>query len=232
MKLLFLIIILLNSCNNKDNNYFPLDKIKSWSYKIKIMPEIEKESVYKKINLSLKKQTIKNDHYSEEIFPIMREDGSVFYYQIKDDGIYRYGAKFLKNKDIKLSDEKRLVLPNTIQKGKTWDVESKTFLILKRYPYYDYRATTNFNITYTIISKNEIVDTPSGKFTNCILIRGVGKTNFIGDSEIGSIKIDITSEEWYAKNVGLVKSVRIEETDTDLFGTTKMIQLLEEYKKK
>ena len=48
---------------------------------------------------------------------------------------------------------------------------------------------------------------------------------------IGSIKIKISSKEWYAKNIGLVKMERIEETDTDLFGTTKMVQVLEKYKK-
>ena len=58
-----------------------------------------------------------------------------------------------------------------------------------------------------------------------------GETNFIGDSEIGSIKIKISSKEWYAKNIGLVKMERVEETDTDLFGTTKMVQILEKYKK-
>ena len=109
--------------------------------------------------------------------------------------------------------------------------QGKSYLILKRYPYYDYRATTNFMIDYEIISTNEIISTPTGKFRNCILIRGIGNTKFIGDSEIGSIDINILSEEWYAKGIGLIKSVRIEETDSDLFGTTKMTQVLEGYKK-
>ena len=55
------------------------------------------------------------------------------------------------------------------------------------------------------------------------------KTNFT-DREIGSIKIKILTNEWYAPNIGLIKSIRVEETDTDLFGTTKMVQVLDEYK--
>ena len=85
-------------------------------------------------------------------------------------------------------------------------------------------------INYEIISKNEIITTPIGKFHNCVLVRGIGNTKFIGDSEIGSIDINILSEEWYAKGVGLIKSVRVEKTDSDLFGTTKMTQVLEGYK--
>ena len=38
-----------------------------------------------------------------------------------------------------------------------------------------------------------------------ILIEGLGETNFIGDSEIGSIGIKIISKEWYSKKVGLIK---------------------------
>ena len=64
---------------------------------------------------------------------------------------------------------------------------------------------------------------------NCIQIKGLGETNFI-DREIGSIKIKILTNEWYAPNIGLIKSIRVEETDTDLFGTTKMVQVLDEYK--
>ena len=77
----------------------------------------------------------------------------------------------------------------------------------------------------------ETVSTPSGTFKDCILIIGNAETNFIGNNEIGSIGIKIYSKEWYSKAIGLIKMERIEETDTDLFGTTKMVQLLESYQK-
>ena len=35
----------------------------------------------------------------------------------------------------------------------------------------------------------------------------------------------------FIEKIGLIKMERIEETDTDLVGTTKMVQLLESYKK-
>ena len=164
----------------------------------------------------------------KKIFPILREDGTAFFYEITDQGVYRKGVKYLKNNKINL-DDGRIVLPSDIKVNKTWSNDSKTFLILRRYPYYDYKATTNFKIDYKIVSLKETVKTPSGIFKDCILIKGEGQTNFIGDSEIGSIGIKITSEEWYSKRVGLIKMVREEKTDTDLFGTTRMIQLLEDY---
>jgi hypothetical protein len=147
----------------------------------------------------------------------------------KNSGIFRYGFSFEKEREINRHKKERLVLPKNLETGTKWNVNSKTFLILKRYPYYDYRATTNFQINYEVISKNQTVTTPLGKFRDCLYLRGVGNTKFIGDSEIGSIDINIVSEEWYAKNVGLIKSIRTEKTNSDLFGTTKMVQTLESY---
>ena len=46
----------------------------------------------------------------------------------------------------------------------------------------------------------------------------------------GSIKIKIMTNDWYAPKVGLVKSIRWEETDTDLFGKSKMVQVLDDFK--
>ena len=224
----FLFLLFLISCSEKQSNYFPLDNINSWTYSVEIIPEVENRILYKKTNTAIGKKKIIIDNKEKKIFPILREDGTAFFYEITDQGIYRKGVKYLKNNKINLDDD-RIVLPSDIKVNKTWSNDSKTFLILRRYPYYDYKATTNFKIDYRILSLKETVKTPSGIFEDCILIKGEGQTNFIGDSEIGSIGIKITSEEWYSKRVGLIKMVREEKTDTDLFGTTRMIQLLEDY---
>lgn len=224
----FLFLLILISCSEKQSNYFPLDNINSWTYSVEIIPEVENRILYKKTNTAIGKKKIIIDNKEKKIFPILREDGTTFFYEITDQGVYRKGVKYLKNNKINL-DDGRIVLPSDIKVNKTWSNDSKTFLILRRYPYYDYKATTNFKIDYKIVSLKETVKTPSGIFKDCILIKGEGQTNFIGDSEIGSIGIKITSEEWYSKRVGLVKMVREEKTDTDLFGTTRMIQLLEDY---
>jgi len=224
----FLFLLILISCSEKQSNYFPLDNINSWTYSVEIIPEVENRILYKKTNTAIGEKKIIIDNKEKKIFPILREDGTTFFYEITDQGIYRKGVKYLKNNKINLDDD-RIVLPSDIKVNKTWSNDSKTFLILRRYPYYDYKATTNFKIDYRILSLKETVKTPSGIFEDCILIKGEGQTNFIGDSEIGSIGIKITSEEWYSKRVGLIKMVREEKTDTDLFGTTRMIQLLEDY---
>ena len=215
----------LYNCKDVSNSYFPLDDKKKWSYEVVITPEIDKPTVYKKINYSVGKTKVKDKIF----FPFLRENGSIYYYKKNKNGIFREGLSFDKDNAINFHKTERLVLPNQINIGDKWEVDSKTYLILKRYPYYDYRATTNFKINYEVISKNKLIKTPFGKFNNCIYIKGTGKTKFIGDSEIGAIEIKISSEEWYAKGIGLVKSKRIEETNSDLFGKTIMVQTLESF---
>ncbi len=226
-----LFLFLLVSCSEKQSDFFPLDKIQSWTYGVEIVPEVENKIFYKKTNNSIGKKKIKIGKNEKVVFPVLREDGTTFFYEVTEKGVIRQGVRYLKDKEINF-DDSRLVLPSSIKINKVWSNDSKTFLILRRYPYYDYKATTNFKINYKVMSLNETVKTPSGIFKDCLMIKGEGETNFIGDTEIGSIGIKITSEEWYSKKVGLVKMVREEKTDTDLFGTTKMIQLLENYKKR
>ena len=227
----FLVLILLiTSCTENSSQYFPLDKIKTWSYRVEIIPEVEDKALYKKIHLSMGEQRVSLNEEKKKLFPILRENGTTLYYEFLDDGVYRVGKKFFKEKKI-TSESKRMVLPFPLTLGKTWDVNSETYLILRKYPYYDYRATTNFKLNYKVASMKETVNTPSGTFKDCILIIGNAETNFIGNNEIGSIGIKIYSKEWYSKAIGLIKMERVEETDTDLFGTTKMVQLLESYQK-
>ena len=227
---LFILLFFFISCSENSSQYFPLDKVKSWSYSVEIIPEVENKAIYKKTNISIGEKKISINGVKKSLYPILREDGTTLYYEFDKGGIFRIGKKFLKQNKITL-ENKRMVLPTPISLDKSWFVDSETYLILRKYPYYDYRATTNFKLNYKVISMNESVSTPSGVFKDCILIEGKGETNFIGDSEIGSIGIKIFSKEWYSKKVGLVKMERIEQTDTDLFGTTKMTQILEGFRK-
>ena len=40
-------------------------------------------------------------------------------------------------------------------------------------------ATTDFEINYEVISKNQTISTPLGKFKECLYLKGTGNTKFI-----------------------------------------------------
>ncbi len=231
-RLFFLsVLIFVTACNEKEYNYFPLSNGKIWNYSIVINPGVEDKIVYKKTNFSLDKQIILGkERDKKQVYPILREDRSIYYYARNKDGITREGVQHRGNYPIKYEENKKYVLKFPLKLGTEWQSVSKTYLILRRYAYFDYRATTNFDLKFKIASLNESVKVPAGTFENCIKIVGNGETTFIGDREIGTIKILINTIDWYAPNIGLVKSIRKEETDSDLFGTSKMVQVLDDYK--
>ena len=46
----FLVLILfIVSCSENSSQYFPLDKVKTWSYSVEIIPEVENRALYKKL---------------------------------------------------------------------------------------------------------------------------------------------------------------------------------------
>lgn len=224
-------LFFLFSCKIEKLNYFPLGDNLAWYYKVTILPEIEQKTVYKKFNSGLKKLKISDLQKNKyiDVYPIRREDNSLYFYSQSNEGIKREGVQYNKSKSLILEKKKRFVLKYPIEKGNKWESIGKTFLILRRYAYFDYKASANFKLQHEIVSTSETVNVPAGKFRNCLKILGNGETTFIGDSEIGTIRIKIRTTDWYAPNVGLIRSERIEETDTDLFGTTKMIQELDSY---
>ena len=93
---LFLLLLLTLGCSEQNNEYFPLEKIKTWNYTIKIQPDVDDTVIYKKTNQSLGKQKISLKNESYEVYPFLKEDGTILYYQSSDDGIYRSGIKFTK----------------------------------------------------------------------------------------------------------------------------------------
>ena len=66
---------------------------------MEIIPEVENKIFYKKLITLLGKK----NHFSNKekiLFPVLREDGSLLYYEFTDQGIYRKGIRYLKNKDV------------------------------------------------------------------------------------------------------------------------------------
>lgn len=227
--LIFFLFIL--NCNRIEKDFFPLKSGKYWNYDVEILPNIEDKVFYKKNSFSLPKVSLKlNDKILNNIYPILREDNSIYYYSKNVNGVYREAIQFNNNSSIISESKRKLVLKYPIKVGNKWSSQSKTFLILRRYPYFDYRATTDFKINYEIKSVNETIKVPAGKFNNCIRLEGKGNATFIGDREIGLIKISINTTEWFAPGVGLIKTIRNEETDSDLFGKSKMVQVLNDFK--
>ena len=110
MKFLFLAsLFFLIACSKNEQSYFPFEQIRSWSYSIKIkkIPELENSVTYKKTTISLGRKKIKINNKSISSYPFLRENGTTFYYQTSDEGIFRKGIKFLESPNILLEKKKK-----------------------------------------------------------------------------------------------------------------------------
>ena len=47
MRFLVLILFII-SCSENSSQYFPLDKVKTWSYSVEIIPEVENKGLVQK----------------------------------------------------------------------------------------------------------------------------------------------------------------------------------------
>ena len=83
MKFFFLLFLLI-SCSEKNSNYFPLDKIESWTYAVEIIPEVESKILYKKTNTSIGEKKIKIQNQEKKIFPIKKNKGSAIFIHLTE----------------------------------------------------------------------------------------------------------------------------------------------------
>lgn len=119
------IFFLLLGCSEYSESYFPLDKIKSYYYKVEIQPEVEKKTIYKKVNLSLGKKRLDINGEKISIYPFLREDGSLFFYKKEDDGVYREGLAFARDDEINAEKKKGWFshFPSIKEKNGLWKVK-------------------------------------------------------------------------------------------------------------
>ena len=72
-------------------------------------------------------------------------------------------------------------------------------------------------MSYRVASRDETVIVPAGKFEHCLLVEGDAKLTMFADPMTGYTDVPITTREWYAPGVGLVKLERTEPLDSSVF---------------
>ena len=69
-------------------------------------------------------------------------------------------------------------------------------------------------LTTSISAHNEIIEVRADRFDNCLRVDGVGQRIVPTDQGDGIAEVFVTHTDWYAPDVGLVKSVRAETADS------------------
>ncbi len=203
-----ILALLLTGCSEKPqgNPYFPLQKGLSWTYKVttKYPDQILQDSI-----------TITNigrQSFGKNSYFVRRTNTGIDYYLNHDEqGVYREGLRTVVETKPRLDREKRFVLKTPLEIGTEWREISRPVLLLRVYPYRE-RAGKSAQVpmTYRIESITATVTVPAGTFDNCIKVTANGSFNSHIDAVNGETEIPLTTEEWYAPGVGLVKQIRSE----------------------
>lgn len=162
--------------------YFPLTPKSKWIYKVQdqlVEVRVDKNEKFKN-EMCTKVDTLVSDKVvASEL------------YCVKNDGLYR-----VKVKDDEINPPVR-VLPLPIQKGESWEINSKVGA----------QGGQLVRGTFRIVNDKEKIKVPAGEF-EAILVEGI-------DMDVGGTKT--TVRLWFVKGVGLVKlNYKIADTESTL----------------
>lgn len=108
--------------------------------------------------------------------------------------------------------DRELVLPATLARDARWQVRGTTTVLENTGPPWEtlFRVEVPVELAYRIESLAASVDTPAGRFDDCLLVTAAGRAHADIGNYVGETEIAIEIREWYARDVGLVRMERRE----------------------
>ncbi|EIJ34878.1 hypothetical protein [Thiothrix nivea] len=221
---------LLYACGHKPaaDDHFPLQAGLRWEYQVRIEQPHRSASRGLLIR-NLGEQTFKGATASVR----QTSDGTDYYIARQTDGLYRIAKRSAVELQPQPDPTPRMVLPLPAaqSKGKTWSSVTMPYLIERVYEggHNLYASGLRFPMTYTLVGVDEQVEVPAGRFSHCLLVEGQAELTLYADPRKGDSQVHVTTREWYAPGVGLVRLEREEPLDTDVYKGGKMTLELVEF---
>jgi len=136
-------------------------------------------------------------------------DGRRSFYREEADGIYRLGVL-----PTAAAGGRELVLPRPLAADSNWRARTTTSVLENTGPPWEtlFRISVPVDLEYAVTALDATVTTPAGTFDDCLVVRGHGTASADVGNYIGRTDIEITSTEWFAPGVGLVRLERTERT--------------------
>ena len=213
------------------NDYFPLHKDVTWEYKVtEDLTNVKHIDTYTVTNLG--EQSFKQGDYNElTVSARLTSDGTAYYFVQDDTGTHRIAKRTVVELKPRMDPEEIMVLPDmeNLTVGMTWSAETRPYALhgLRSHAVPDPRSN-KFTLSYEIVSIDSVVDVPAGHFENSIKVEAKGVVGLYADPRLGYQDVNVIHTEWYAPGVGLVKLIREEPMDLDIYkGGTITFELTE-----
>lgn len=221
------LLVALGACDRGPVNYFPLDPDRYWQYDV--------------VRTTMDGRT--NQKYLIETRPVrewngnpvqVRQtvDGHQFFYREHADGVNRVARKLRAEATITATEPAVLVLPRSPVVGDSWQQASHTAVLENTGPPWEtlFRITQPVELDFTVASTSDTVHVGAGEFSGCLRVVGNGRFSADVGNYIGRAQIFVSVTEWYAPNVGLVRSERVETTDAEALNHGSIVMELASYR--
>lgn len=214
------LLIIIAGCSKEDDSYFPLKEGLWWEYQ-ETLTIRDETFIQKRITRTLPEvHSPQGDYFAQEA-----QGRKTQYYRIEEAGILRYDLE-------KQPPQTDLLLP--FDHSITWTLTSRLGVIESRTFAPQDRILTRPKpviLSYVVLTDNDEVVVPAGRFTHCLKIQGTGRKIVKVDRGNASAEIQIESTDWYAPGVGLVKTERVERSESSFLKAGRYrLELLRMYK--
>lgn len=227
-----LVALLLVSCSRTvGQDYFPLSDGAAWTYSLNyVMPDGKDR---KQLSIrTVGQSSFKTGESVIEGVVRRTSDGTDYYVQAREDGLYRVGKRVIVETKPQVDKSARLILPKgrNLRVGYTWTLDTSPYVMHWMPPFIEANGSIKpFDLVYEIASMDDTVETPAGVFEQCVRIDASGKMVFYADASRGYQEVLINHSEWYAPGVGLIKLERNEPLDTEIMKGGKVSMLLTQF---
>lgn len=229
-----LFIWMISGCQQqpKADDYFPLNPGLSWSYQVTTISGqfrgVERLTIE---NQQLETRSDLGSDLTTTPIAVRRTSDGTDYYLYRDNtGLYRAAKRTLIEKNPRLDTSPILVMPplEEMRDGISWNVPTRPYLIHSTRSHVAWnRAMNPFDLTFELTSENERLELPGGTFEHCLKLEGRALIGLYADPKLGYQEVEVVQTEWYAPGVGLVKLVREEPLNLEMFtGGSKTIELV------
>lgn len=204
--------------------FFPLNDGLEWHYRLSTENRLGRRTV----ELDFKSQTVTSAG-APAAATRLSSNGTRYFFENSPRGIYRVAKQTIADA-VPVSDATaRAILKQPIDVGTSWSNTTHPYVLSRLIPMGEnIRRSVSLTMRYAITSTRETVTVPAGTYTDCVKVVGTATFELYADGPSGYVSVPITTEEWYAPEVGLVKLIRTEDVQTEVFtGGTAVLELID-----
>lgn len=218
----------LGGCGDSANDrYFPLEEGLYWQYDMKYTTmDGTFKGVYAVENLAPQLRD------GEKVYVRRLLDGTNNYIRIDDAGILLAGREKTVDRESNYTPEKHYIFRFPLDSGTTWEDITFSRLLIKTGPPQktEFHIVARVPVTLKIESMTDTVKVPAGSFSNCMRVHVSGDAFTNAGNYVGLTVVAIDETNWYAPDVGLVKSIRTETTKSRALDKGEMTLELREFR--